>query len=194
MSKRRIFATVPEPYTDVYSLYASVMALKELVEGLTGQRGGLEDQAVMRGDLPDRITVPKNGPWSPKLIPSTGAFAASDQTANWGYFSKIDKLVNVWFMATWTGLSIGSGSGMALLSGLPYLPSASASGTYWPGVNVSYAGGSTINPSGGLCARGDPNLYFYFPVSLNGSSNNWSVTHLAASGYLWGSGTYLTDS
>lgn len=53
MSRRRTQATVPEPYENVSSLRASVMALKELVEGLAGQRGGPVDIAVTWGDLID---------------------------------------------------------------------------------------------------------------------------------------------
>jgi hypothetical protein len=46
-------ATIPEPYEDVKSLRASVMALKELVEELTGQRGVNRDsEAVTFADLP----------------------------------------------------------------------------------------------------------------------------------------------
>ena len=38
--------TVPQPYEDVASLYRSVLALKELVEVLAGQRGQALDAAV----------------------------------------------------------------------------------------------------------------------------------------------------
>lgn len=73
MSKRRIYAAVPEPYANVNSLYASVLALKELVEGLTGQRGGAEDQAVMKADLPDPPQV-KQGAW--ELIEAVDVYSA----------------------------------------------------------------------------------------------------------------------
>ena len=76
MSKRRVYATVPEPYANVNSLYASVLALKELVEGLTGQRGGAEDQAVMKADLPDPPKV-KEGAW--EFIQEFGSY--TPQTA-----------------------------------------------------------------------------------------------------------------
>lgn len=51
MSKRRTQVTIPEPYTNVESLRASVMALKELVESLAGQRGDRDDVAVTWSDL-----------------------------------------------------------------------------------------------------------------------------------------------
>jgi hypothetical protein len=76
VSKRRTYAAVPEPYANVNSLYASVLALKELVEGLTGQRGGAEDQAVMKADLPDPPQV-KQGAW--ELIQEVASF--TPQTA-----------------------------------------------------------------------------------------------------------------
>lgn len=50
MPKRQI-ATVPEPYENLHSLLTAVRALKELAEGLTGQRGTLDDRAVTWGDL-----------------------------------------------------------------------------------------------------------------------------------------------
>lgn len=50
MSRRR-GASVPEPTEDVRSLRASVMALKEVVEVLAGQRGKAYDVAVTFGDL-----------------------------------------------------------------------------------------------------------------------------------------------
>jgi hypothetical protein len=51
VSKRRTQATIPEPYPDPNSLYATAMATKELVESLAGQRGGPDDVAVTWGDL-----------------------------------------------------------------------------------------------------------------------------------------------
>ena len=59
MSRRPLPIAIPEPYEDVASLRASVMALKELVEVLAGQRGGREDQAVTWGELPG--TTPGEG-------------------------------------------------------------------------------------------------------------------------------------
>jgi hypothetical protein len=57
MSRRRIQATVPEPYESLSSLRASVLALKELVETLAGQRGQAYDVAVTWGDLLDANVV-----------------------------------------------------------------------------------------------------------------------------------------
>ena len=57
-------ATIPEPYTDVASLRASVMALKELVEMLAGQRGDRDDQAVTWGEMPLPSSA-GDGLWSP---------------------------------------------------------------------------------------------------------------------------------
>jgi hypothetical protein len=51
--KLRPQVTVPEPYEDVQSLRASVMALKELAETLAGQRGAITDVAVTWQDLLD---------------------------------------------------------------------------------------------------------------------------------------------
>lgn len=67
MSSRRQQVTIPEPYEDVKSLRASVMALKELVEELAGQRGN--DPAVTSSDLDQRIAELTNtstgAQWSP---------------------------------------------------------------------------------------------------------------------------------
>ena len=49
--KRRRQEAIPEPYQDVASLRASVMAIKELVEMLAGQRGRAADAAVTWQDL-----------------------------------------------------------------------------------------------------------------------------------------------
>jgi hypothetical protein len=49
--RHRTQATIPEPYEDVKSLRASVVALKQLVESLAGQRGGPSDVAVTWGNL-----------------------------------------------------------------------------------------------------------------------------------------------
>lgn len=43
--------TIPEPYNDVDSLRAAVMAIKELVEMLAGQRGDPLNVAVTWDDL-----------------------------------------------------------------------------------------------------------------------------------------------
>jgi hypothetical protein len=43
--------TIPEPYTTVASLYASVKALKESVEMLNGQRGDADNITVTWGQL-----------------------------------------------------------------------------------------------------------------------------------------------
>jgi len=50
-SKRRDQVAIPEPYEDVKSLYRSVVAIKELVEMLAGQRGQATDIAVTWQDL-----------------------------------------------------------------------------------------------------------------------------------------------
>ena len=188
-------ATIPEPYEDVKSLRASVMALKELVEELTGQRGiNRDSEAVTFGEmnsaeLGERTTV---GVWSPLLIPTTGAFGAATQ-ANVGHYAKSGRVVRVWYTVGWTGLTIGTASGNALISGLPFLPSYTES-SYWPGFTVSYSTGASSNPTDALGARGDRNIYLYFRNALNGSPANFQCSHLTASGYIWGSGVYLTDN
>lgn len=48
---RRRQTSIPEPTEDVRSLRTAVMALKELVETLAGQRGKAYDAAVTYGDL-----------------------------------------------------------------------------------------------------------------------------------------------
>lgn len=48
---RRKQASIPDPITDVRSLQTTVMALKELVETLAGQRGKAYDAAVTFADL-----------------------------------------------------------------------------------------------------------------------------------------------
>ena len=53
MSKRRPQETIPVAYEDVKSLRATVMAMKELLEDLAGQRGAESDTAVTWGDLVD---------------------------------------------------------------------------------------------------------------------------------------------
>jgi hypothetical protein len=45
--------TIPVPYEDVQSLRAAVLALKELVETLAGQRGQALDAAVTWQDMLD---------------------------------------------------------------------------------------------------------------------------------------------
>ena len=50
---RQVQVTIPQPYEDVASLYRSVIALKELVETLAGQRGQALDVAVTWQDLLD---------------------------------------------------------------------------------------------------------------------------------------------
>lgn len=63
MSKRRVQATIPEPYETVSSLRATAMATKELVEVLAGQRGDHEDWAVTHGEMP---VIPRGDQlWNP---------------------------------------------------------------------------------------------------------------------------------
>jgi hypothetical protein len=57
LSRRRTQATIPEPYETLGSLRAAVLALKELVETLAGQRGQAYDAAVTWGDLLDANVV-----------------------------------------------------------------------------------------------------------------------------------------
>jgi hypothetical protein len=57
---------VPEPYTTLESLYATVLALKEAVEVLQNQRGNSEDAAVVFRDLValgvmNKHQIPKDG-------------------------------------------------------------------------------------------------------------------------------------
>ena len=50
---------IPQPYEDVGSLYRTVLALKEMVEVLSGQRGQAPDIAVTWQDLLDLQLVRK---------------------------------------------------------------------------------------------------------------------------------------
>ena len=50
---------IPQPYEDVGSLYRAVLALKERVEVLSGQRGQAYDVAVTWQDLLDLQLVRK---------------------------------------------------------------------------------------------------------------------------------------
>ena len=45
--------TIPEPYENIESVYRTVLAMKELVEMLAGQRGQAYDVAVTWQDLLD---------------------------------------------------------------------------------------------------------------------------------------------
>ena len=51
--KRKDQQTIPEPYTDLETLRATCMALKEAVEVLMGQRGRPNDVAITWQDLLD---------------------------------------------------------------------------------------------------------------------------------------------
>lgn len=53
MSRRRPQQTIPDPLTTLVSLQASVAAMKELVESMAGQRGGLDDICVTWQELID---------------------------------------------------------------------------------------------------------------------------------------------
>jgi hypothetical protein len=56
---RHTQVTIPEPYEDLASLRASVLALKELVEVLSGQRGQAYDVAITWQDLLDLQMIRK---------------------------------------------------------------------------------------------------------------------------------------
>jgi hypothetical protein len=51
MSKRRTQVTIPEPYENAHSLRVALLACKELIEMLAGQRGEVADHAVTWSDL-----------------------------------------------------------------------------------------------------------------------------------------------
>jgi hypothetical protein len=50
--KRKLLRqAIPEPFENLPSLRAAVLATKEMVETLSGQRGRVDDMAVTWGDL-----------------------------------------------------------------------------------------------------------------------------------------------
>jgi hypothetical protein len=51
MSKKRTQVTIPEPYENAHSLRVSLLAAKELIEMLAGQRGEVADHAVTWDDM-----------------------------------------------------------------------------------------------------------------------------------------------
>lgn len=53
MSRKRPQQTIPDPYATLTSLQATVSAMKELVESMAGQRGGLDDICVTWQELID---------------------------------------------------------------------------------------------------------------------------------------------
>jgi hypothetical protein len=59
-SKRRPQVTIPDPHENLASLRSTVLALKELVEMLAGQRGQAYDVAVTWQDLLDLQLVNKD--------------------------------------------------------------------------------------------------------------------------------------
>lgn len=58
MSKRTL-PTIPQPDMTIASIHAAVVALKEAVELLAGQRGDARDIAVTWGDLADKGVITK---------------------------------------------------------------------------------------------------------------------------------------
>lgn len=49
--QKSVQQSIPEPIAELHSLYTAVLALKEIVEQLAGQRGRALDSAVTWGDL-----------------------------------------------------------------------------------------------------------------------------------------------
>jgi hypothetical protein len=57
--KNHTAISIPQPYEDVPSLYRTVLATKELVETLAGQRGQAYDIAITWQDLLDLQLIRK---------------------------------------------------------------------------------------------------------------------------------------
>ena len=60
MSRRRSQQTIPDPYATLSSLQSTVSAMKELVESMAGQRGGLDDICVTWQELIDLGLIKKD--------------------------------------------------------------------------------------------------------------------------------------
>ena len=58
--QHKIQLAIPEPYETLHSLRNSVIANKEVVETLSGQRGNILDAAVTWGDLLDIGLIKKD--------------------------------------------------------------------------------------------------------------------------------------
>jgi hypothetical protein len=107
MSRRTPQATIPEPYTDVVSLRASVMALKELVEDLAGQRGDQDTSAVTWSDMRTAL-----GTGVGSKVSKTGDTMTGDLIVN-GAISNSGSLTCGSFVTSgqWTAYQLAGGIG-----------------------------------------------------------------------------------
>jgi hypothetical protein len=73
------------------------------------------------------------GTWTPTLQGASTGGTTTYGAATSGYYERIGNWVFVSGIVTWTG---ATGTGIILLGNLPYTANASASGSYYPGINM----------------------------------------------------------
>ena len=82
----------------------------------------------------------EEGPWSPELTPTTGAFTTIAYGARVGRYTKIGRLVTVeGYLYTTGAITLGTAAGMLTISGLPFTTAISSVGAIWTNpVTASY--------------------------------------------------------
>ena len=120
----------------------------------------------------------EEGTWTPSYTPTTGSFTTMTYNNQEGYYTKIGDLVYINCLISTNNSNPSGGSGVLLISGLPYTCGASA--------DHSLAISGTINwggdyPLAGQLIESSSTIKFQYRTVVNGTTSSLDVSDMATS-------------
>ena len=120
----------------------------------------------------------EEGTWTPSYTPTTGSFTTMTYNNQEGYYTKIGDLVYINCLISTNNSNPSGGSGVLLISGLPYTCGASADHSLAISGTVNWGGDY---PLAGQLIESSSTIKFQYRTVVNGTTSSLDVSDMATS-------------
>jgi len=120
----------------------------------------------------------EEGTWTPSYTPTTGSFTTMTYNNQEGYYTKVGDLVYINCLISTNNSNPTGGSGVLLISGLPYTCGASADHSLAISGTVNWGGDY---PLAGQVIESSSTIKFQYRTAVNGATSSLDVSDMATS-------------
>ena len=120
----------------------------------------------------------EEGTWTPTYAPTTGSFTTMTYNNQQGYYTKIGDLVYINCLISTSNSNPTGGSGVLLISGLPYTCGASADHSLAVSATINWGGDY---PLAGQVIESSSTIKFQYRTAVNGEASSLDVSDMATS-------------
>ena len=146
------------PVIHVDSLGNQKVISGNLVIGTSGK--GIDFSATPGAGTSELLDDYEEGTWTPTLAPTTGSFASITYGLQYGNYTKIGNTVRVEFGIATNALDIGTGSGIAQITGLPFVHTSAANTSASGVVGLMIRFATDFPVLGALVSHNTSTIYF----------------------------------